>query len=162
MAPQSDDEFGLDSSDEAELLASQEPNVQTNGDSSSVSSLVTRIQDVTRKSPNVDQDPQARSSLLLLTRELTASLQKPVTIGLAQPAKRKGEDGMASPAKRQRSEERTSPALQVATDVLNSRFGLDAFRLKQAGAVTRLLDGGSCVVVFPTGTLLLQPQHSIC
>ncbi|KAF2705470.1 ATP-dependent DNA helicase [Pleomassaria siparia CBS 279.74] len=39
----------------------------------------------------------------------------------------------------------------LARRVLQERFGLDEFRLKQELAITRLLDGGSSVVVFPTG-----------
>lgn len=42
-------------------------------------------------------------------------------------------------------------ALGVATNVLNNRFKLPAFRLKQSLAISRILSGGSSVVVFPTG-----------
>lgn len=44
-----------------------------------------------------------------------------------------------------------SVALGVATNVLNNRFKLPAFRLKQSLAISRILSGGSSVVVFPTG-----------
>jgi hypothetical protein len=39
----------------------------------------------------------------------------------------------------------------LANKILKERFGLDAFRLEQEAAITRILDGGSAVVVFPTG-----------
>jgi hypothetical protein len=42
-------------------------------------------------------------------------------------------------------------ALDVATNVLKNRFKLPGFRLKQALAISRILNGGSSVVVFPTG-----------
>lgn len=44
-------------------------------------------------------------------------------------------------------------ALNVATDVLKSRFKLPGFRLKQSLAISRILHGGSSVVVFPTGKI---------
>jgi superfamily II DNA helicase RecQ len=48
-----------------------------------------------------------------------------------------------------------SVALGVATNVLNNRFKLPAFRLKQSLAISRILEGGSSVVVFPTGEIFL-------
>jgi superfamily II DNA helicase RecQ len=42
-------------------------------------------------------------------------------------------------------------ALDVATNVLKNRFKLPGFRLKQSLAISRILNGGSSVVVFPTG-----------
>lgn len=39
----------------------------------------------------------------------------------------------------------------LANKILKERFGLNGFRLEQEAAITRLLDGGSAVVVFPTG-----------
>jgi superfamily II DNA helicase RecQ len=42
----------------------------------------------------------------------------------------------------------TSP---VALNTLRACFGLPSFRLKQEAAISRLLAGGSAVVVFPTG-----------
>lgn len=45
----------------------------------------------------------------------------------------------------------TDQALNIATKVLNNRFKLPAFRLKQALAISRVLNGHSAVVVFPTG-----------
>ena len=44
-------------------------------------------------------------------------------------------------------------ALDVATDVLEKRFKLPGFRLKQSLAISRILNGGSSVVVFPTGEI---------
>jgi superfamily II DNA helicase RecQ len=47
-----------------------------------------------------------------------------------------------------------SVALGIATNVLNNRFKLPAFRLKQSLAISRILEGGSSVVVFPTGEII--------
>jgi len=45
----------------------------------------------------------------------------------------------------------TSPNTLLANRILKERFGLKGFRLEQEAAITRVLDGGSAVVVFPTG-----------
>ena len=39
----------------------------------------------------------------------------------------------------------------LAVEILTRNFGLKAYRLKQEAAISRLLGGGSAVVVFPTG-----------
>jgi superfamily II DNA/RNA helicase len=56
-----------------------------------------------------------------------------------------------------------SPSTLLANNILKARFGLDGFRLEQEAAITRILDGGSAVVVFPTGggkSLCYQVSHS--
>lgn len=66
--------------------------------------------------------------------------------------KRESTEQLSSQAKRQRDSETVSTqALAAATQVLRRHFGLQSFRLKQAQAISRLLQGQSCVVVFPTG-----------
>jgi superfamily II DNA helicase RecQ len=42
-------------------------------------------------------------------------------------------------------------ALELAEEILRTNFEISAFRLKQAQAITRVLNGESAVVVFPTG-----------
>lgn len=54
-----------------------------------------------------------------------------------------------SPSKRSKS--MLSPSTVLANKVLNERFGLDQYRLKQEAAITRIIDGGSTAIVFPTG-----------
>jgi hypothetical protein len=44
-----------------------------------------------------------------------------------------------------------NPNTVLANKILQGRFGLNGFRLEQEAAITRILDGGSAVVVFPTG-----------
>lgn len=44
-----------------------------------------------------------------------------------------------------------APSTVLANKILKERFGLNGFRLEQEAAITRVLDGGSAVVVFPTG-----------
>lgn len=44
-----------------------------------------------------------------------------------------------------------SPSTDLANKILKQRFGLNCFRLEQERAITRLIDGGSAVVIFPTG-----------
>lgn len=55
----------------------------------------------------------------------------------------------SSLTKRPKSE--SSPSTMLANRVLKERFGLGGFRLKQEAAITRLMDGGSATIVFPTG-----------
>lgn len=55
------------------------------------------------------------------------------------------------PTKVSKTSDETNVALDVATDVLQARFKLPGFRLKQSLAISRILNGGSSVVVFPTG-----------
>lgn len=68
----------------------------------------------------------------------------------AEQGKRKREEHetVHSPKK---SKVDISPSTALANRVLKERFGLDSFRLKQEAAITRLLDGGSATIVFPTG-----------
>ncbi|KAF1960840.1 ATP-dependent DNA helicase [Byssothecium circinans] len=54
-----------------------------------------------------------------------------------------------SSTKRNRPESSTSTTL--ANKVLKEQFKLDGFRGKQEEAITRLLDGKSAIIVFPTG-----------
>jgi hypothetical protein len=72
--------------------------------------------------------------------------------------KRKREDDSndaALKAKRSKSDSGTiatpSPSTALANKILKDSFRLNSFRLEQQGAITRLLEGGSVVVVFPTG-----------
>lgn len=50
-----------------------------------------------------------------------------------------------------RSKGMLSPSTVLANKILSERFGLDRFRLKQEAAITRIMDGESAVIVFPTG-----------
>lgn len=54
--------------------------------------------------------------------------------------KRKSEVDLAVTVKKQRP---NSDALHIATDILRQRFGLQDFRLEQAAAIVRLLEGQS-------------------
>jgi hypothetical protein len=64
-------------------------------------------------------------------------------------------DDKALTAKRSKSENSAvatpSPSTALANKILKDCFRLNGFRLEQEGAITRLLDSGSAVVVFPTG-----------
>ncbi|KAH9240709.1 hypothetical protein K456DRAFT_1855625 [Colletotrichum gloeosporioides 23] len=75
-----------------------------------------------------------------------------VADGVPPSAKRApddGDDAIEEPAsKKHRSGSQTS---ELAQKVLTERFGLNAFRLEQEAAITRIIGGESAVVVFPTG-----------
>jgi superfamily II DNA helicase RecQ len=63
-------------------------------------------------------------------------------------------ENMEPPIKRAKIDDGTktvSPSTKLANEVLRGRFGLHGFRHEQEAAITRILDGGSAVVVFPTG-----------
>ncbi|KAF4847533.1 ATP-dependent DNA helicase RecQ [Colletotrichum siamense] len=75
-----------------------------------------------------------------------------VADGVPPSAKRApddGDDAIEEPAsKKHRSGSQTS---ELTQKVLKERFGLNAFRLEQEAAITRIIGGESAVVVFPTG-----------
>jgi superfamily II DNA helicase RecQ len=62
-------------------------------------------------------------------------------------------DGPPTKVLKTNDEQVDNVALNVATDVLKKRFKLPGFRLKQSLAISRILNGGSSVVVFPTGEI---------
>lgn len=97
-----DDDFGLSSSDEAELL-NLEPAGIANGK---------------RKNENPEPSHHVKKPRIDLDDE-----------------------DSSSPA-----------AIATANAVLRRTFGMNSFRLKQEAAIARILDGGSSVVVFPTGS----------
>ena len=68
--------------------------------------------------------------------------------------KRKSDHELSSEAKKSRNDSKTSREAAIANKVLQERFRLNAFRLEQEGSITRLLQGDSAVVVFPTGRFL--------
>jgi hypothetical protein len=59
-------------------------------------------------------------------------------------------DDIQPSAKRQISNSYPSMS-PLGVKVLREHFGLDQFRLEQEAVVSRILEGGSAVVVFPTG-----------
>jgi superfamily II DNA helicase RecQ len=61
------------------------------------------------------------------------------------------DDDAAVASKRAKLGDEPSLNTILANAVLKERFGLDGFRLEQEAAITRVLDGESAVVVFPTG-----------
>lgn len=73
-----------------------------------------------------------------------------VTVGLpCQDLKRSLDSEDGSPPKKVKTENESSIAL--ARKILKDTWGFSEFRHKQEQAIARLIDGGSAVVVFPTG-----------
>jgi superfamily II DNA helicase RecQ len=60
------------------------------------------------------------------------------------------EDDDTSPAKKAASPHAVNSAT-IAMQVLNQSFGLDQFRFNQEAVISRLLEGGNVVVIYPTG-----------
>lgn len=60
------------------------------------------------------------------------------------------------PTKVSKTGDENNVALDVAIKVLNDRFKLPGYRLKQSLAISRILNGGSSVVVFPTGEINVE------
>jgi superfamily II DNA helicase RecQ len=60
------------------------------------------------------------------------------------------DDTSIQPAKKVASSPSVNSAT-IALQVLNQSFGLDRFRLHQEAVISRLLEGGNAVVIFPTG-----------
>jgi CRISPR/Cas system CSM-associated protein Csm3 (group 7 of RAMP superfamily) len=78
----------------------------------------------------------------------------------AENGKRKGYDEEEPPNKKAKRD--ASPSTELANRVLKERFGLESFRLKQEAAITRLLDGQSAVIVFPTGAGTMLTYEHVC
>lgn len=114
MAADADDDFGLSSGDEADLLDLAQTAEATNG--------------ITGTDKPLPGDKRKH------VRSISSQGDLP-------SAKAIKHDGGVSPRE----------ALNVAMNILNTRFKLPRFRLKQELAITRVLTGGSAVVVFPTG-----------
>ena len=74
------------------------------------------------------------------------------TVGLlgSQDLKRSVDFDDGSPSKRLKTEN-GSTSVALARKILNDTWGFSEFKHKQEQAITRLIDGGSAVVVFPTG-----------
>lgn len=80
--------------------------------------------------------------------EMAAAATMPASSGKHQL----GSEDATHPAKRLKTAQVSSASNRLlANKVLKEQFGLNGFRLEQEAAITRLLDGGSAVVVFPTG-----------
>ncbi|GAB7365284.1 hypothetical protein MBLNU230_g6365t1 [Neophaeotheca triangularis] len=147
-AAASEDEFGYSSADDAELLSLNQqairspanPKKRGNEDLAQPESKRQRSMDValTHKDDNDDDEFGLNSSN---EAELMGLSQKTIT----------DPEVSGNIRQIQSSEPANSLASSVAQSVLRERFGLEAFRLKQAAAITRLLEGGSCTVIFPTG-----------
>lgn len=65
--------------------------------------------------------------------------------------KRKNSDDHAPVVKVARTGSDNAHTVKLANEVLQNRFQIPSFRLKQEAAINRLLQGKSAVVVFPTG-----------
>lgn len=68
----------------------------------------------------------------------------------SQNMKRSLDVGDGSPSKRLKTEN-GSTSVALARKILEDTWGFSEFRHKQEQAIARLIDGGSAVVVFPTG-----------
>ena len=72
-------------------------------------------------------------------------------IGISYPdLKRSLDIGEGSPSKKPKTED-GSTSSPLARKILKETWGFSEFRHKQEQAIARLIDGGSVVVVFPTG-----------
>jgi superfamily II DNA helicase RecQ len=118
------DEFGdeFDSADEADLVA--------------LADIKSPSQPKKRKSDyGIDSDDEA--DLIALADE-----------NAPRSSKRKSDNDDGPPSRRPAI---VAKAYASALTALTKNFGMKAFRLKQEQAISRILDGGSAVVVFPTG-----------
>jgi RecQ family ATP-dependent DNA helicase len=89
------------------------------------------------------------------TRGEDDSEEEPVatTVGTSTNKRKniESDDTSIQPARKQVASSHSVDSSTVATKVLNQSFGLDRFILDQEAVISRLLDGGNAVVVFPTG-----------
>lgn len=83
--------------------------------------------------------------------ELMLAETSDATVGpLSQDLKRPCDFGDGSPSKKPKTEN-GSTSIALAQKILKDTWGFSEFKNKQEQAITRLIDGGSAVVVFPTG-----------
>ncbi|KAI7355178.1 ATP-dependent DNA helicase [Hortaea werneckii] len=129
-----DDEYGLCSSDEAEL--------------EELEYGLCPLDEAELEELEYGLCPSDEAEL----EELAASFSTP-----DRPVKRENPEQIAPESKRQRDDQdhedtaTSTEPLATATQILRQCFGHQSFRLKQAQAITRLLKGQSSVVIFPTG-----------
>lgn len=129
-----DDEFGLSSGDEADLLQlAESAETNTNGNS--------------RKHARNDSQsatlPPTKTSKISNGTDDSSELLKPQSAASTT----------AKTSKTSHETEDPSEVLELMDWALQTKFKMSSFRLKQAQAIQRILNGGSAVVVFPTGQL---------
>ena len=145
MATESDDEYGLDSADEADLIASFD----------SLPELTTGTK---QKVTPTDADEYGLSPAD--DADLVATFDSPQKHNLGTKRKNPPTDEDHVTKKPQTREYPTTSSLAVTT--LKKVFGFSRYRLKQEAAIARILAGGSAVVVFPTGNDIPMPVLSRC
>ena len=95
--------------------------------------------------PNPDDFGDVDDEDLILAETSDITFSQP-----NQDLKRSYEVEDGSPAKRLKTE-KESASIALAQKILKNTWGFSGFKHKQEQAIARLIDGGSAVVVFPTG-----------
>lgn len=125
-----DDDFGLSSGDEAELLSFEVGTAFT----------------IKRELEDEDENHAKNHSKKIKQedQDQDAGDVKEIVI---KPDVKDEPDHSTTP----RIKLEDSTAIEIANDVLVNRFNIPSFRLKQQDAISRILNSDSAVVVFPTG-----------
>lgn len=145
MGTKSDDEYGLDSADEADLIASFD-------------SLPEPTTSTKEKATPTDDDEYGLSSADEADLVATSDSVQKHNWGTKRKDPPTDEDRVNK--KSQTGEYPTTSSLAVTT--LNKVFGFPRYRLKQEAVIARVLAGGSAVVVFPTGMNIPRAVLSMC
>ena len=124
--------------------------LQTNRDpgtsaSDALPSLLTSMTSYLKYDQNEDDFGDVGDEDLILAETSDATVGPP-----GQDLKRPWDLEDGSPSKKLKTEN-GSASTELARRILKDTWGFPAFRHKQEKAIARLIDGGSAVVVFPTG-----------
>lgn len=116
--------------------------------SDTLSSLLTSMIDYLAYDQNQDEFGDVDDEDLMLAETFGATTSLP-----NQDLKRSSdfEDENESMSKKPKIETNGSNSIALARKILKDTWGFSEFRHKQEQAIARLIDGGSAVVVFPTG-----------
>jgi hypothetical protein len=131
----SDDDFGLSSADEADMLKAED---QTS------SQVQLRPTMPRSPMPNTAAGPSYHPAVGWYYPVVADNVRK-----------RRSEENLHNPAKALKIDD-GSALTYLAQKALQEKFGLNQFQLKQKQVIDRLLSGGSAVVVFPTGMIPYQ------
>ncbi len=113
--------------------------------SDALSSLLTSMTSYLQYDQNQDDFGDIDDEDLMLAETSGATVSLP-----NQDLKRSSDYDDESPSKKLKTDD-SSTSIALARKILKETWGFSEFRHKQEQAIARLIDGGSAVVVFPTG-----------
>ena len=153
--PEDQEDFGFSSDDESEMLNVVTQPVEASKERiTRISQLLDRIDNAALTEVEAFVSSKLPPSATAPSTDVGVQESKLLTVSKnkSETMKRKSQETLrADDHDVKRVCESNPVALETASKILRERFGMEAFRLKQAAAITKILQGASCIVVFPTG-----------